>query len=212
MAQGRAGLTTDVNLPPFAVTYDYRCPFARNAHEHLLDALEAGAPFEVTFLPFSLSQVHVADGELPVWDREELRTELLALEASVAVGQRIPERFYAVHRALFAARHDEGRDLRQREVVASVLAGAGVDADAVLAEVEAGWPRLEVRKHHEEAAGAHGVFGVPTFLVGDHAAFVRLMERPSGDAEVAIDTIERVVRLVTEHPELNELKHTQVSR
>ena len=27
----------------FEITYDYRCPFARNAHEHVLDALEAGA-------------------------------------------------------------------------------------------------------------------------------------------------------------------------
>ena len=27
----------------FAVTWDYRCPFARNIHEHLLTGLAAGA-------------------------------------------------------------------------------------------------------------------------------------------------------------------------
>jgi hypothetical protein len=43
----------------FAVTWDYRCPFARNAHEHVLDGLAAGAEWDVTFLPFSLGQVHV---------------------------------------------------------------------------------------------------------------------------------------------------------
>ena len=27
----------------FAVNWDYRCPFARNAHEHLVEGLDAGA-------------------------------------------------------------------------------------------------------------------------------------------------------------------------
>jgi hypothetical protein len=40
----------------FTVTYDYRCPFARNAHEHVLDGLESGADWDVRFLPFSLTQ------------------------------------------------------------------------------------------------------------------------------------------------------------
>ena len=44
----------------FAVTWDYRCPFARIGHEHVLDALEAGAPWDVTFVPFFLNQSHVA--------------------------------------------------------------------------------------------------------------------------------------------------------
>ena len=41
----------------FAVTWDYRCPFARNAAEHVLTALEAGADWDVTWVPFSLNQV-----------------------------------------------------------------------------------------------------------------------------------------------------------
>jgi len=42
--------------PSFAVTWDYLCPFARNAHEHLVAGLEGGAPWDVTFSPFSLIQ------------------------------------------------------------------------------------------------------------------------------------------------------------
>lgn len=45
----------------FAVTWDYRCPFARNAVEHVLLGLEAGAPWEVRFAPFSLNQAHVRE-------------------------------------------------------------------------------------------------------------------------------------------------------
>jgi hypothetical protein len=48
----------------FAVTWDYRCPFARNAHEHVLTGLTAGADWQVTFVPFSLGQVHVEEGRL----------------------------------------------------------------------------------------------------------------------------------------------------
>src|SRR5438874_13413158 len=64
----------------FAVTWDYRCPFARNAHEHLLTALEAGAPWDVTFSPFSLDQVHVEEGGTPVWEDPEKARNLLAMQ------------------------------------------------------------------------------------------------------------------------------------
>ena len=53
-------------------------------------------------------------------------------------------------------------------------------------------------------------FGVPTFVSGDHAVFVRLMSRPVGDGALAISTIERVLDLIGDWPELNEFKHTTV--
>ena len=31
----------------FAVTWDYRCPFARNAHEHVVTGLQGGADWDV---------------------------------------------------------------------------------------------------------------------------------------------------------------------
>ena len=49
----------------FAVSWDYRCPFARNAHEHVLEGIVAGADWDVTFVPFSLNQVHVEEGGTP---------------------------------------------------------------------------------------------------------------------------------------------------
>ena len=50
------------SLPPFAVTYDYRCPWARNMHEQLIAGLRGGADWDVTFQPFSLNQAHVEEG------------------------------------------------------------------------------------------------------------------------------------------------------
>jgi hypothetical protein len=42
--------------------------------------------------------------------------------------------------------------------------------------------------------------------------FVRLMDRPQGDGELARRTVDRVVDLLVGFPELNEFKHTSLSR
>ena len=56
------------------------------------------------------------------------------------------------------------------------------------------------------------MWGVPTFIVGDQATFVRLMHAPEGDGELARRTVERVVDLVAGWPDLNEFKHTSIPR
>jgi hypothetical protein len=199
-------------VKPFAVTWDYRCPFARNAHEHLIDALADGAEWDVTFLPFSLTQTHVPEGGVPVWDDPAKTPDLIALGAGVVVRDQYPELFLDVHRALFSARHDDGLDLRDERVVAEVLDRSGVSGDKVLAEVHGGAPIDEIRKAHEQAVNEWDVFGVPTFVIDGRAAFVRLMSRPGGDAALARRTIEGVVSLFDDQPDLNEYKFTKLDR
>jgi 2-hydroxychromene-2-carboxylate isomerase len=197
---------------PFAITWDYRCPFARNAHEHVALALADGAGWDVTFLPFSLSQVHVPEGGTPVWEDPDKARDLLALSSGLVVRDQYPDRFLEAHVALFGARHDEKRDLREAAVVADVLERAGVPGDKVVAEVESGAAMDALRHAHENAVREWGVFGVPTFIVGDRAVFVRLTTRPDGDAAAARRSVEGVVSLFDEHPELNEFKTTSISR
>jgi hypothetical protein len=201
-----------MDAPPFAVTWDYLCPFARNAHEHLVTALEAGAPWDVTFSPFSLMQSHVSEGEPPVWDEPEKAVGVLALQAGIVVRDRFPERFLTAHRALFAARHDQGRDLADADAVQDVLEAAGVPAAEVFEQIAEGWPLKELQAAHEASVADHQVFGVPTFIVGDQAVFVRLMTRPEGDSDLARSTIDAVLGLIVDRPEINEFKHTSVSR
>ena len=55
------------------------------------------------------------------------------------------------------------------------------------------------------------VFGVPTFIVGDDAVFVRLMSRPEGDAALATRTVQGVLDLFETMPDLNEFKYTKLS-
>ena len=199
-------------MKPFTVTWDYRCPFARNAHEHVAAALADGAEWQVTFLPFSLGQTHVPEGGTPVWDDPAKAKDLLALAAGVVTRDQYPDRFLQAHLALFTARHDDGLDLRVPEVVAGVLDGAGVPGDKVVAEVESGAPVQELRRAHEEAVSRWQVFGVPTFVVGERAVFVRLMSRPNGDAALARRTVEGVIGLFDSMPDLNEFKYTTLER
>jgi hypothetical protein len=53
----------------FAITFDYLCPFARNANEHVIAGLRAGADWDVHFLPYSLAQGHVEEDQQDVWVR-----------------------------------------------------------------------------------------------------------------------------------------------
>jgi protein-disulfide isomerase len=203
--------------PTFSVTFDYRCPFARNAHEHLLAGLAGGADWDVTFAPLSLKQMHVEEGDTPVWDDPATDTGLWALQAGVYVRDELPEHFLAVHRALFAIRHDQGQHLDAATVTATIAAIVGQDAADRLAEVvESGSLIEQVRKEHEQVTGGPGAWGVPTFITADdRAVFVRVMDRNPGEtAEQQAHgkaTVERILDLL-EWSDLNEFKATRIPR
>ena len=194
----------------FAVTYDYRCPWARNVHEHIVTGLRGGADWDVTFLPFSLNQAHVAEGGTPVWDDPAAGPALLAALVSLVIRDEYPDRFLDAHEALFAARHDRQLDTREPAVLAEVLMSVQLDDAKILAAAPE--RNEQFRQIHTDAVRDHKVFGVPTFIVGDAATFVRMRSRPQGDTAAAIKTVESVVGLMTEWPELNEFKWTSVPR
>ena len=189
----------------FALTFDYLCPFARNANEAVLTALSSGVDWDVEFRPFSLSQAHVEVGEQAAWDRAETPAGVLALQWGVAARDTAPEAFPAVHRALFAARHDEGLNIGDEEVVRSAVARAGGDVDALGAVVASGDSLRTLAAEHTEEVERWAVFGVPTFIIGDEAVFVRFMER---------DRAEDVIRALdlVSWTRLNEFKRTRVPR
>jgi hypothetical protein len=195
----------------FGLTFDYRCPFARNVHEHVVAALEAGADWDVRFLPFSLSQAKVEDGQPSVWEQPDQDSGIVAMQLGIAIRDTQPAVFPQAHRALFAIRHDQAKSLKDEGVLRETLEAVGVDVDAALAEVAGGVPLKTIAAEHEAGVRDHHVWGVPTFIAGDQAAFVRLMDRPTDGAD-STKTIERLVGLLGGWPELNEFKHTSIPR
>jgi hypothetical protein len=194
----------------FAVNFDYRCPFARNAHDHLVTALLDGADYEVQFLGFSLTQSSREEGAPSAFTDPTCHSELIAVAAGIVVRETMPDKFLLAHRSLFEIRHGEGADLRDPEVIRRALHRIDVDADHVFAEIDRGWPIDTLREEHEFAVNEHHAFGVPTFIAGTEAVFVRLMNRAQGDVDLAHRTVGQVVNLLENHPEINEFKHTTV--
>ena len=94
----------------FSVNWDYRCPFARNAHEHLIAGLEAGADWHVTYVSFSLNQAHVEEGQPDVWDDPTKAPSLLAMQVGIAVRDSWPDAFHRVHGYAWANQLEQPRD------------------------------------------------------------------------------------------------------
>jgi 2-hydroxychromene-2-carboxylate isomerase len=88
-----------------------------------------------------------------------------------------------------------------REVVASV----GLDADAVAEEANSGRPLKTLAAEHTECVEQYGVFGVPTFIEDEQAAFVRFMDRGN------VDDLEKMLGLL-QWSALNEFKRPRIPR
>lgn len=198
----------------FAITFDYLCPFARNANEHVVAGLQSGADWNVTFIPYSLAQGHIEEGDTAIWDRDDpnAASGALALQAGITVRDQQPDQFLDAHRALFAARHDEGLDIKDPQVVRDALTNTGVDAEAVFSEIDDGTALEKLRKEHESGVAEHQIWGVPTFVTDRRAVFVRLMDRPGDDTALATRRIEHVIDLVDEPIELHEFKQVDLPR
>jgi len=193
----------------FSLSYDYRCPFAKNIHLHVIAALRAGADFAISFEPWSLSQGPRAPGAPDVWEDPAMADDVAALAASVSVRDQQPDKFLATHEALFRARHEKFIRLSTYKEVREVLDSVGVDVALVDSDLASGRPQKAMGEsfHLYEKYEA---FGVPTFLVDNDATFVRYMDPPNGDDEASRQLISSIVSLIKGTPGLNEFKHTMV--
>ncbi len=78
--------------------------------------------------------------------------------------------FPAYHAAVFPAMWAEGLDMGEPEVVAERLGRAGLDGAALLQAAATPEVKAELRRRTEEAV-ARGLFGVPSFFVGEEMFF-----------------------------------------
>lgn len=196
-------------MTSFDLSYDYRCPFAKNIHLHVLKALSAGANFDVHFVPWTLSQSSRAEGAPDVWNDPSFDPEHLSLAVSVSIRDQQPDLFLASHEALFRARHERAIRLVTIEEISDVLLPLGVDLDAVQHDVASRRPHEVIGKSYEEFS-TYEAFGVPTFVVNGDATFVRYMTSPSNDAGASERIIEALLTLMANEPDLNEFKHTRL--
>lgn len=193
----------------FGLTFDYRCPFARLVHDHVVEGLRAGADWNVTFLPFCLGQAHVEYGEQDIWETPERDSGLLALQLAISLRDQQPDALLNYHQMMFNYRHVSGGNLNDRAKITSIIESAGANAMQAFADVESGRTLGVVREEHTKYVNSHEVWGTPTFVVEDKAVFVRLLDHAHGDGAIARRTIDRILDDI-EWPILNEFKHTSI--
>jgi DSBA-like thioredoxin domain-containing protein len=193
----------------FDLSYDYRCPFAKNIHLHVVTALRAGADFDVTFVPWTMSQGYKVEGAPDVWDDPARDPELLSLAVSTSIRDNQPELFLDAHESLFRARHERALRLVTNEEITEALASTAVDLTAVLEDVASRRPHKVIGESFREFE-RYEAFGVPTFVVDGDATFVRYMTVPNDDPSASIALIESLVTLMSTKSDLNEFKHTKV--
>jgi len=140
-----------------------------------------------------------------MWDRDPSGwgTGVLALLYGIAVRDHFPDEFLDAHLELFAARHVHGGKLDEESVLRDAVARAGLEPDAVAAIAHAPETLKTLAAEHTEMVDDYAVFGVPTFVEGDQAVFVRFMDRGNGN------DVERMLELLA-WTSLNEFKRTRI--
>jgi hypothetical protein len=171
----------------------------------VIAAVRGGSDLDVRYVTFSLDQVHVPEGEAPMWERDpsEWGTGVLALLYGIAARDSFPDQFLDAHLELFAARHVHGGKLDEEDVLRDAVARAGLDPDAVAAVAHAPETLKALAADHTEMVDEYDVFGVPTFIEGDQSVFVRFMDRGNPD------DVERMLELLS-WTSLNEFKRTKI--
>ncbi len=169
--------------------YDYASTYSYLAH-HAIEDIAARADAEVVFKPMVLGFVFKATGNampaavpakaaymvhdvrrwarhyglpfhmpsvFPVNTIRALRTAVAALEEGT---------FATYHRAVMEAYWANDQDIGDAEVLAAVVSAAGCDGARLIARAEE--PAIKGRlKANTDEAIQRGVFGAPTFFVGD---------------------------------------------
>jgi len=171
---------------------DYICPFCYIGVETLRRVQPEVPPFTLEWKGFQIHPEYPATG-VPVEQRmaqfgreryEAIWQNILSLAASIDLPMQRPsvltnslmalevtefakeqEKEEAFSSGVYKAYFQEGRNIGDLEVILSIATEAGLDPGAVQAHLQQRTyaPHLEMARR---AAHAHGVSGVPTFIVG----------------------------------------------
>ena len=130
----------------------------------------------ITWKTFPLEQVNSKEGpDWKLWEQPESYPSrgLLALKAGEAARKQGPEAFDRFHMALLNARHVDKKKIDDRGMLAEVAKSVGLDVDRFTNDLDDPASIKKIAAEYTEAHDKYGVFGVPTYLVGDELWFGR---------------------------------------
>ena len=175
--------------------FDFGSPTAYLAYTQLPEiAKQHGA--EIVWTPILLGGVHKASGnQSPVmvpakgrWMFSDIAkwakrygvpfamnpnfpvNTIALMRGAVAMQMKMPDQFLAYVDAMFKAMWEKPRNLGDPAEVASVLTEAGLDAEKIFALVGEQGVKDKLKANSDDAV-ERGVFGAPTFFIGDEMFF-----------------------------------------
>ena len=168
-----------------------------------------GTDLDVRFLPFSLDQVHVEEGEPPVWERDPAEWGTGVTRA--AVRHRGARRTSPSSSSTSTSRCSPPATTTARS---SGTRTCCATSSTESASTSTRWPtrcgaagrsrRSPPSTPRRSTAGR--VFGVPTFIEGDEAVFIRFMERGR------VDDLDRAARRCSSGPGSTSSSARQIAR
>lgn len=172
---------------PIRFFYDIVCPYAYLASTQI-DRLRSETGAEVVYQPMLLGGVFQALGvSAPTMPPPKARHNLLDMhrwaehfDVPLTMPPTHPRRTVQAMRVLVAAENDRahatdllfhaywatGEDIADPQVLRRVLTAGGLDGDALVAQSTEESTKTALRTRTDEAV-ALGVFGAPSFVVGD---------------------------------------------
>ncbi len=150
----------DVEWRPFYLYWDTP-PEGRDLPEHVKQARAAGSEQRLSRLADSFG--------MPFVSTRRIYNTRLAHEATEYA--RDPGRHVEFHRAMFQKVYGKGEDISKWDVLRAAAEEAGLDAEEMQREVDAGKYTARVEEEVKRAY-AMGVSGVPTYVINNKYALV----------------------------------------
>ena len=156
-----------------------------------------GDNLDIDWKPFMLAQVNNQEGpEWKAWEQSEDTPTLglTAFRAGAAAQRQGRKIFEEFQLAMLKARHEDRRDLSDKEAVLEIAENVGLDMAQFREDLADDSVLKDMGESHTEAVEEYGVFGVPTFVFPDgNTAFLKTYNPPEGEAVEMFDEISSVM-------------------
>ena len=165
---------------------------------------------EITWKTFSLEQANQKIGpSWVIWDQpDDYPTKgLWALRAAEAAKRQGCELFQTFHLNVLKARHEERKDLNDRDMLCEVAKQSGLDTTRFRSDLNDRSILESLAQVHYVAVDKYGIFGTPTFVFeNDSSAFLKLLKPPEDEA---VQVFENLIELMQQRLYVGELKRPQ---
>ncbi len=194
------------------IYFDYLCPFVYRANAWLEKVQEGmGGGLSIRWRYFSLEQVNSQQGpEWKLWEQPDdfASRGLWAFRAAEAARGQGEVSFERFHSALLHARHQQGKDIADRGVLADVASVAGLEISRFREDLARRELLARLAEDHTAAVEQFGVFGTPTIVFPDgQAVFIKLTEIPPPAEALAV--FHELQQLATARTYVREVKRPQ---